>query len=84
MTIADMRNDLANCEPYAQAPSWVDRVSKMRESQVIAIWKKFNSDGHFERSKEAKRRLQKKSKDKVVYHQMSMFEYMEDLPYADQ
>lgn len=82
-TVLDMRNQLANCEPYSESPSWVDKVKRMPDNQVIAIWHKFSKFGNFQRSENIKRFNKKKNKAQEP-HQITMFEYMEDLPYADE
>lgn len=80
ITITEMRSQLTNCEPYSEAPSWVDKVGRMPDSQVIAVWNNFNRRGYFARSKN----IAKNKRKDPAPHQITMFEYMEDLPYADE
>lgn len=87
ISIEEKRQYLAECEPYASSPSWVDRVkNKMPDRQVHAIFNKFCRGGVFQKSENIKKQRKKQAKknNEPEYHQISMFEYVEDLPYADE
>ena len=71
--IERMRYAIAEC--YA-GWKWKNRVANMTVANVIAVFKKFEAEGRFNRPK----KLQPVSNGpKVLYHQMNMFEYLEGL-----
>lgn len=50
---------------------WKNKVARMRPNQVIAIYKKFESEGRFQHLK-----LKKKEEPEELYYQMTIWDYM--------
>lgn len=73
MTIEDMRYHVENHPKYRDSPRWRDRVRRMPDEQVFAIYEKFKLEDYRKIEREMKET--KKSNDQ--FHQMDIFEYME-------
>lgn len=54
---------------YPDSLSWQARVYKMPTNQVVAIYRKFESDGKFNK---------KKNRQPQSYRQMTIFDYMKE------
>ena len=73
MTIDQERNYICQHPYYKNSPRWKDRVMRMPEPQVHAIFKKFEKADY----KKLEKELKAQEKDNQNYHQIDMFEYME-------
>lgn len=74
MEIMQMRNYISQHPKYRNSPKWKARVSRMPENQVVALYNKFRQLDY----KKIEREMKTQEKDNAQYHQMDMFEYMED------
>lgn len=45
MTVEQMRVYISECSKYNKSQSWRDKVMKMKDNQVIAIYYKFLKEG---------------------------------------
>ena len=72
MSIDQMRLAIAEC--YS-GWKWKNRVANMAVNQVVAIFKKFEAEGRFNKPK----KLQPVTQPKLLYHQIDMFEYLNNL-----
>ena len=68
MTVAGMRREL--CKVY-NTDRWFNRVVKMPDNQVTAIYYSFLKRGKFNNPPSSRRKAKKEE-----YHQMTIFEYM--------
>ena len=75
MTIEQMRNYISKHPAYKNSPRWRDRCMRMPEPQVFAIYKKFKEVDY----KKLERELKQQDKDGNDYHQINMFEYLEEM-----
>ena len=66
MRIASMRKAIAN---VYNSPRWSNRVARMPDNQVIAIYYRFLEQGRFER-------VDPKSVSEEKNHQITIFEYL--------
>lgn len=73
MDVMQMRNYIAKHPKYKNSPRWIDRVMRMPEPQVYAIYRQFQKADY----RKIERDLKKKDKENTQYHQMNIFEYME-------
>ena len=67
ISITEMRKAIA--KEYPDSMSWLARVYKMPTYQVVAIFKKFQSDGRFDKKK-------KTNSQPVEFRQMTIFDYI--------
>ena len=65
LSISDMRKAIAG--EYPDSMSWQGRVAKMPTYQVVAIYKKFKSDGRFDKKKDSK---------PAEYRQMTIYDFI--------
>lgn len=65
LSISDMRKAIAG--EYPDSMSWQGRVAKMPTYQVVAIYKKFKSDGRFDK---------KKNSQHAEYRQMTIYDFI--------
>lgn len=73
MTIEQERNYISKHPKYKNSPKWIDRVMRMPDPQVHAIYKQFQKVDY----KKLERELKAQEKENANYHQINMFEYME-------
>lgn len=71
MTIAQMRNYIAQHPKYKNSMYWKAKVTNMPERQVVAIYNKFKQIDYREEQKKLDA-----SRGEEKYHQIDMFEYM--------
>lgn len=71
MTVAAMRKEL--CKVY-DTDRWFNRVVKMPDNQVTAIYYSFLKRGKFNNPSSFKKRKSTRTAEK--YHQMTIFEYL--------
>lgn len=45
MSDRNMRYEITNCPKYKTSTSWKERVKRMPEDQVLAIWLRFKKEG---------------------------------------
>lgn len=64
-TVDQMRVSISDA--YGNSPSWVDRVRRMGDSQVIAIFYNLQRSGKLNKKKPAAK--------KETYRQMTIFDY---------
>ena len=84
LSIEQMRLAIAEC--YS-GWKWKNRVSRMRSNQVYAVYKKFEAEGRFQKKPRGKN-LTKDGhltlpKNDILYHQIDMFEYLNNLKEED-
>lgn len=60
------------------AASWKDKVSRMPDKQVIAIYRRSEQTGLFDKRKKANKLARKMKKENERYVQLTIFDYMED------
>lgn len=72
MSIDQMRDYISKHPKYKNSPRWIDRVRRMPDAQVFAIYKQFQKVDYRKMEKELKER----EKDKYEYHQMTIFDLM--------
>lgn len=78
--IESMRDALMNHTRYSGSASWQARVSKMPTNQIIAVYKKFESKGEFDRRTRNGRELRgREILEERNGHQITMFEYLSGL-----
>ena len=70
-----MRTYIAQHPYYKNSPRWIARVMRMPPPQVCAVYKKFKQADY----KKLERELKERDKANQNYHQINMFEYMEEL-----
>lgn len=70
MTIDTMRMAIASVYPGVR---WKARAQSMPDNQVFAIYKKFQSDGKFDKKKKTKK-VQKN--EEPTYYQYTIFDYI--------
>lgn len=70
MDIKIIREKVAKVPKYHSA-KWVEKVNNMSNAQVIAIYKKFEKDGLFDKPKKLKL-----GKKQDLYYQFTIFDYM--------
>lgn len=75
MTIDQERNYISQHPKYKDSPRWRARVMRMPDPQIHAIYKQFQKVDY----KKLEREMKKQEKENEQYHQMNMFEYMDDL-----
>lgn len=75
MTIDQERSYILQHPLYKNSMTWHAKVMRMPDSQVHAIYKKFQKVGY----KELEREIKKQNKENEKYHQINMFEYMEGM-----
>ena len=75
MTIDQERNYILKHPKYAKYVNWQDKVMRMPDAQVHAIYKQFQKLD----DKKIERELKQQEKDNRSYHQMTMFEYLEEM-----
>lgn len=75
MTIDQERNYILQHPKYKHSMIWRNRVMRMPDYQVHAIYKQFQKVDY----KKLEKELKKHGKENEQYHQVNMFEYMEDL-----
>lgn len=68
MTVEQMRNDISKAYDSWR---WRDRVSGMQPAQVIAIYKRMESNGQLH--------SQKKKGSRTQYRQMTIFDYGKEI-----
>lgn len=69
-SIEKLREKVAKVPKYHSA-KWVEKVNNMGPAQVIAIYKKFQKDGLFDKPKKLTL-----GKNKETYYQFTIFDYM--------
>ena len=74
MTIDQERTYIMQHPKYKNSVKWKDRVMRMPEPQVHAIYKQFQKADY----KKIARELKAQEKENANYHQIDMFEYMEN------
>lgn len=74
MTIEQERNYIAKHPFYKNSPKWISRVMRMPDPQVHAIYEKFKKADYAKLERE----LKAQKKENSNYHQINMFEYMEE------
>lgn len=74
MTIDQERTYIMQHPKYKNSVKWKDRVMRMPEPQVHAIYKQFQKADYNKIARE----LKAQNKENVKYHQIDMFEYMEN------
>lgn len=74
MDVNQMRVYICQHPKYKTSPKWIDKVNRMPDNQVIAIYRQFQKLDY----KKIARELKDQKKDNENYHQMNMFEYMEE------
>ena len=79
MNINQMRMYIAKHPKYKNSPRWIDRVMRMPEPQVYAIYRQFQKADY----KKIEREMKRNNKENEQYHQMNIFEYMEELENAE-
>ena len=72
--IRQMRDYISRHPRYKNSNTWRDRVQRMPENQVIAIFYKFQKQDYKKIEREMK---VEKEPVKEQFHQVTMFEYME-------
>lgn len=75
MEINQMRVYISQHPLYKHSPAWVDRCQRMPSNQVVAIYNNFKKLDY----KKIEREMKKREKTNAQYHQIDMFEYMEEL-----
>lgn len=73
MTIDQERTYIKQHPKYRGSVKWIDRVNRMPDPQVHAIYKKFREADY----KKIERELKAQRKENEQYHQINMFEYKE-------
>ena len=74
MNMKEMRLYIAQHPKYKNSPAWIDRCQRMPERQVVAIYNNFKKQDYKKMEKE----MRKTEKQNSNYHQITMFEYMEE------
>lgn len=74
MTIEQERNYILQHPKYRNSIKWRMRVMRMPIPQVHAIFKQFQKADY----KKIERELKEQEKNNRNYHQINMFEYMEE------
>ena len=75
MTIDQERTYIMQHPKYKNSVKWKDRVMRMPDPQVHAIYKKFQNVDY----KKVEKEIKAQKEDNANYHQIHMFEYMEEL-----
>lgn len=75
MTIDQERTYIMQHPKYKNSVKWKDKVMRMPEPQVHAIYKQFQKADY----KKIARELKAQNKENANYHQVDMFEYMKEL-----
>ena len=78
MTINQERNYILQHPLYKNSMTWRASVMRMPDYQVHAIYKKFQKKDY----KKLEMEIKKQNKENEKYHQMDIFEYMEDKGHA--
>lgn len=73
MTIDQEKTYILQHPKYKNSMTWRDRVMRMPDPQVHAIFKQFQKVDY----KKIERELKAQEKENKKYHQINMFEYME-------
>lgn len=73
--IDEMRTYICQHPKYKNSVSWRARVMKMPVPQIIAIYKQFQKVDY----RKIEREMKRQEKDNKKYHQINMFEYMDEL-----
>lgn len=68
-----MRTYISQHPKYRNSPKWKDRVMRMPENQVVALYNKFRELDY----KKIERQMKQQEKENQNYHQVDIFEYME-------
>lgn len=74
MTIDQERVYIMGHPKYKDSEKWKDRVMRMPDNQVHAIYKQFQKVDY----KKIEKEMKAQKKDNENYHQVDIFEYMED------
>ena len=74
MTIDQERTYIMQHPKYKNSVNWRARVMKMPDPQVHAIFKQFQKVDY----KKIEREMKEREKNNKKYHQINMFEYMEE------
>ena len=76
MTIDQERNYIMQHPKYKNSVKWKDRVLRMPDNQVHAIYMKFRWSTDY---KDIEKAIKAQNKDNANYHQVDMFEYMKEM-----
>lgn len=79
MTIDQERTYIMQHPKYKDYDGWKNKVMSMSDRQVHAIYKKFQNVDY----KKVEKEIKAQKKDNANYHQVDMFEYMEELKGAN-
>ena len=77
MEVYQMREKIADAYPYDK---WKDKVAKMYDNQVIAIYYNFLETGVFEKKVDLKKKEEIKNIPQIV-KQLSVDDFIEDMNY---
>lgn len=69
-----MRTYISQHPKYRNSPKWKARVMRMPENQVVALYNKFRELDY----KKIEKQMRQQEKENQNYHQVDMFEYMEE------
>ena len=72
MNIDAMRMAIMHAPKY-DSKGWHDKVTRMSDNQVIAVYRQFQRRDLFKKPK-----AEKKKKEEPQYHQITLFEYWLD------
>jgi len=75
MNMMQMRNYISEHPRYRKSPAWKDRCMRMPESQVVAIYNKFRKEDY----RKIEREMKRTEKTNQKFHQIDIFEYLEEL-----
>ena len=75
MTIDQEKSYILQHPLYKNSMTWRNRVMRMPDNQVHAIYKQFQKVDY----KKLEKEIRNKNKENEKYHQMNMFEYMEGI-----